>query len=614
MICKKCGWELEGNERFCRICGAPVEAGERDGTAEQAESGGWQESTAQAEGLPEAAIPPQGEGAQLGGGLPSGDYGGEQPAPKPKKKTGIVIGAVAAVAAAGAVAFAFLSQKDPKEVVITAFENIYPEGQTSPMEELFGISEFRKKAAASDMETSLTVILDSSSEDSLAEFEGSGLRIEAREDRTNKASYANVGVIYKDMDLANLDVYYGDETMMMAVPELSGRVFTIDLGDGLEERIESSPFVGPAIEESGIDVAGLMDYVKEVREKAEAGEQRTLDLSALMTRFQEGTQAREKFEEALVVEKGEKGTFVVNGKEASCRGYQVVVSKASMMEFLRSSRDFFLNDQELKDQYLSQLEQSVRLTELMGGVRFEISASDMYQNQMRDVTKSVDEMIDFLDKSLTDVNMDVYVDRKGRLAAMIGTTALNVEEDEEADALDITFDIRLQGGSYLTQNLLADVTLEKSGEKMKLSVDKRGTYEGKQLTSDVDLALDGGESLKAGALWTGTYDGDSGDYHVNLSVTQDDSLVLDLSMTGVVDQLEKGSSVHMDIDELRISSESPETQVVLRGEYSLEPLAEPVTALEGEAFDVLASDENQWQSVIMELYMGLMRLSNQLSL
>ncbi len=577
MECRNCGRELKENERFCENCGAPVDTGEWDGTLAQAENT-------------------------------------EQPVPKPKKKTGIVIGAVAAVAAAGALAFAFLSQKDPKEVVIAAFENIYPEGQTSPIEELFGLSGFREKAASSDMETSLTMVLDSCSQASLNEYAGSGLKLEVREDRTNKTSYANVGVIYKDMDLANLDMYYGDETMMAAVPELSGRVFTIDLGDGLEERIENSPFVGQAIRESGIDVAGLMDYVREMREKAEAGEQKTLDLDALMTRFQEGTQAREKFEEALTVEKGEKGTFVVDGKEASCRGYQVVVSKASMIEFLRSSSDFFLNDQELKDQYLSQLEQSVRMTQIMGGASLGTSASDMYLDQMEDVTRSVDEMIDFLDKSLTDVNMDVYVDKKGRLAAVKGTTSLNVEADGGTDVLDIAFDVRMQGGSYLTQNLLADVTLKNSGDTMKISLDKRGTYDGKRLTSDTELSLDGGESVKSAAVWTGTYDGDSGDYHMDLSLTQDDALVLDLSMAGVVDQLEKGSLIHMDIDELKISAQSPETQVVLRGEYSLEPLGEPVTALEGEAFDVLASDENQWQSVITEFYMGIMRLANQLSL
>ena len=38
---------------------------------------------------------------------------------------------------------------------------------------------------------------------------------------------------YNGMDLANLNAYYGDDTLMLAVPELSGKVFTVDLGEGL---------------------------------------------------------------------------------------------------------------------------------------------------------------------------------------------------------------------------------------------------------------------------------------------------------------------------------------------------------------------------------------------
>lgn len=139
MKCGVCGSELKGNEKYCENCGALVE---------EAGQGAVQTQTEVTSAMPGGAF--QGEGVPTGA-----DYGVE-PAPKPKKNTGILIGAVAAVAAAGALAFAFLSPKDPKEVVIAAFENIYPEGQTSPMEEVFGLSGFQEKVASSDMETSVT--------------------------------------------------------------------------------------------------------------------------------------------------------------------------------------------------------------------------------------------------------------------------------------------------------------------------------------------------------------------------------------------------------------------------------------------------------------------------
>lgn len=536
---------------------------------------------------------------------------------KPKKKTGIIIGvAAAAVVAVGAFAFIRMSQKDPKEVVITAFENIYTDDQVEPLEELFGISQFTENAKTADLESSMTVILDDCSEPSVKEFAGSGIRVTGKDDKTNKKSFANVGVIYKDMDLANLDVYYGDETLMMAVPELSAKVFTMDLGEGLKERIQSSPILGPALASSDVDVEGLFDYIEETKDQIESGTTTTFDLEALRTRFKEGTQAQEKFKEALVVEKGEKGTFTIDGQEENCNGYEVLVSKASMMDFLRSSTDFFLNDEELKDQYLKQLEQSVKLTEIMGGGSSGVSVNDMYLDSMEDLTGAVDQMIDFLDKSLTDVNMTVHVDKKGRLASAKGTTVLNVEDNGTTNTLQVDFDFKLQGGSYLTQNMTADINMEANGEKLALSMVKKGSYDGKQLTGDVDLnlVLDGSDKVDAGVTLTSTYNSDGGDYHMGMTVTSDHSVVADISMTGAVDQLEKGTSFHTDIDELKVTVMDAAVSVNMSGEYSYGPLAGAVTALEGEEFDVLAADESQWQSLFMEIYMGAMQLMSQLSM
>ena len=45
----------------------------------------------------------------------------------------------------------------------------------------------------------------------------------------------------------------------------------------------------------------------------------------------------------------------------------------------------------------------------------------------------VDQMIEYLDKALTDVNMTVYVDKKGRLAAVEGSTNLYVEDTDVSE-------------------------------------------------------------------------------------------------------------------------------------------------------------------------------------
>ena len=602
MKCNVCGAELGVEKKVCHECGNPVSTQEPSGAG------------AAGEGMQEGS----GETGSLDGGS-SLDGTGEPP--RSGKKKGLIIGgAVVGVAAVGALAFGLMGRKDPKEVVISAFENVYTEDQAQPLEELFGLSMFSENALTGDVEDSFTLILDDCSEAEVKALAGSGVRGSAKSDKTNKKSSADIALIYKDMDFINVDAYYGDEELMMAFPELSSKVFTIDLGEGLAQRIQDSPLVGPILEESGMDVEGLFGYFEEQLELAESGKA-NLDFESLMTRYREGTQAQEKFKEALSVEKGEKGTFTMDGAEVTCNGYKVLVSKDSMMEFLRTTTDFFLNDEELKEQFLNQLEQSVKLTEMMGGASSGVSAQQLYADSLEDVTEAVNEMVDFLDKSLTDVNMTVYVDKKGRLAAVDGSTYLidpdAVEEGDvtDEDKLQVTFNCRLQGGSYLTQNMTAEAVLGREGDDLKISMVKSGSYDGKQLTGDLalDVKLDSDEKIDAGFTCTGSYNSDGGDYHMGMAVTADDSLLVDLSMTGVVDQLEKGTLIHADIDELKITVMDAMAQLTLSGDYGYGPLSGQVTALQGDAFDILAADEADWESVIMEVYMNVMQLMSQLS-
>lgn len=602
MKCNVCGAELGVEEKVCHECGNPVSTQEPSGAG------------AAGEGMQEGS----GETGSLDGAT-SLDGTGEPP--RSGKKKGLIIGgAVVGVAAVGALAFGLMGRKDPKEVVISAFENVYTEDQAQPLEELFGLSMFSENALTGDVEDSFTLILDDCSEAEVKALAGSGVRVSAKSDKTNKKSSADIALIYKDMDFINVDAYYGDEELMMAFPELSSKVFTIDLGEGLAQRIQDSPLVGPILEESGMDVEGLFGYFEEQLELAESGKA-NLDFDSLMTRYREGTQAQEKFKEALSVEKGEKGTFTMDGAEVTCNGYKVLVSKDSMMEFLRTTADFFLNDEELKEQFLNQLEQSVKLTEMMGGTSSGVSAQQLYADSLEDVTEAVNDMVDFLDKSLTDVNMTVYVDKKGRLAAVDGSTYLidpdAVEEGDvtDEDKLQVTFNCRLQGGSYLTQNMTAEAVLGREGDDLKISMVKSGSYDGKQLTGDLalDVKLDSDEKIDAGFTCTGSYNSDGGDYHMGMAVTADDSLLVDLSMTGVVDQLEKGTLIHADIDELKITVMDAMAQLTLSGDYGYGPLSGQVTALQGDAFDILAADEADWESVIMEVYMNVTQLMSQLS-
>lgn len=92
-----------------------------------------------------------------------------------------------------------------------------------------------------------------------------------------------------------------------------------------------------------------------------------------------------------------------------------------------------------------------------------------------------------------------------------------------------------------------------------------------------------------------------------------------LSAMGAVSELEKGSVLHMDLDEIRIDvpeSEATMTYedlyIIFSGEYDLRPLEDEIEEPEGEKMDVLAATESDWQRVAMEAYMGIMDIASQL--
>lgn len=540
---------------------------------------------------------------------------------KRKKKAGIIAGVAAAavIAVAGGVfAFVKITQKDPKEVVIQAFENIYTEDQVNPVEELLGLSQFVRNAKTEDVEGGLTLTLDSSSSAEIEAFAGSGFKIAGMYDRTNGQNEANVGIVYKDMDLFHIDAYYGQDTLMAAIPEISSQVFSLDLSQGLAGRLKNSPVIGPMLEEEGIDVEGIGEYMEELAgaAKTEGGVTRKPDLEAAIKRFQDGWQAREKLKAAMTVEKTEKKSFVIDDTEINCRGYEVRIRKEFMVEFLRGSSNFFLNDEELREIFLKQLEQNVRMTELMGGMASGMSAEERYEGMMKDMTDDVEEMIDFLDQTLNDMDMTVYVDKKGRLAYLKGTTILTAESGLEGDNIQADFELELKGGSYLTQNLKANLEMKNDNAQVNVEVKKRGSYDGTRLTDDVSLDIDvkNTQDYSIGLIYTDTYDGDSGDFHIGTSVTAQGYLIADLSLTGVVNQLEKGVSVQADIDELRIVVMNETGRVTLSGECYFRPLSKEIKAPEGERFDVVAASEEEWAAVGSEIFLKLLAMNRQLGI
>ena len=560
MICFKCGAEIPEGSTICPVCHADLT-------------------------LEFAQIDPQETGSVSGGGSPASETApssGSLPSvpeePKPGKKGMkilIAAGVVAAAGAAAAFAFTQMNAKDPKEAVVDAFQTAFSHEQVSPAEDIFGLSQFSSASVSSDAEAGLTLSLDSSSMEELNALTGGGLRISSRNDVSNKKSDANVGVVYNGMDVVNLDLYYGDHTLMAAIPELSEKVLTMDLGDGLADRIKNSPAMSRLLDENGISADAAAAYLTEVtaltEENAAAGGN-TLDLPALMDRYREGCKAQENFKAALTVEKTDKSTVTVNGQEKECRGYSVLVSKAALIDFLRTSSDFFLQDEALKNQYLRQLELTVKLNGLMGG-SVPATAEELQADAYEEAKAAADQMIQALDASLTDIQMTVYLDKDGVLTSVLGSTVINggitgSDGDSQTVPTEVAFEAVFEGGAYPLQNLTGQLTIGSGDDAMALYLVKQGVYDDKKLTCDASLDLVSGSGDSAPSvsiLYSGSYITESGDYHISLEAVENGSQLFKISASGIVSQLEKGTSIQADIDSLEIST--ADSSLIFSGNY-----------------------------------------------
>ena len=526
--------------------------------------------------------------------------------------------------------------------MIAAFESVNSDNQITGAEEIFGLREFLENYGKVNCESIFRMQIDGCSQPGMEMLTGAGLEIRSKADLENWKSRAEMALNYNHMDLAELQFYYGDQVFMAAVPELVDRVFTLKINDSLGDSLKNSPTVAPYLEASGVDTEQLAELVQEMMKKPENGTAKgQLDFPGLLDRYQKGCKAKESFQQAMMVEKAEKGSFLVDGKETVCKGYHVQISKDSLIAFLRTSSDFFLNDEELKEQYLDQLRLSVSMTELFSGAMAAgdlPSAEEMLQQSYDEVKEQTDWMIQILEQSLQDVDMTVYVDPKGRLASLTGTTTV-VEADMEAaeseptneeagtgdssDAAEgtgeavkekreaqIDFALDLHGGSYLTENMNGRLSITSEGATTDILYEKEESYDGEQLDSDHTVSVlssDGNITMNA----SGTYITESGSCQLDMELLVPEMQPIKIHGSGMVTELEKGKSIYADIDSLSVEAEG--ITMNFSGELGYGPLSEEVLPLEGEELDVLAATEEDWGEIMMEVYGNIFGLMSQLT-
>lgn len=654
MKCPYCYQEIEDGSTICQICGkeltpentaeetagaAPAEETAETAFAEGAAEAASSEAAPQAAGetepaSSEAAIPTAGETetASPEAAIPtaeavtgqtqmaqeqtlSGDGSGDGEKKPGKKKTGLIVGIVIALVVIIAAAVAiFAPKKNDKEVVIGAFKSIGEPAKTSPMEEMTGWGEIAKKRNSSSTTAQLAVKLEGSSDPSLNAMKSGQLSVSMSNDLTNKKESAVISLGYGGMNIANLDLYADDKTVVAALPELSKKAFTLNYADDLEGQIAKSPYFGQLMEDSGVNLKGLEDYFKKSSELVKAQNQ-LFDVKALWDRYKKGSTAISDLKAAMTVTDTDKKEFTIDGKSQNCNGYKVVIKKDAFIQFLKTSKEFFLQDDSLKKDFIQYMTLMKDMQSSLGEDVYKLAPEQYQASLWKMADQSFDKYLPELEKSMGDLDLTVYVRKDGKMASFDYSTTLAIEDE----AIKASGTVNFGGGYSMLANVNGTMNLEDGiGGKINLKFDKTGAYEaGKSLKSGLTASATDPDGNTYSMKLDGSYQKDKGAFELGANFGSDDQNMLTFSAKGAIQNIVKGESADVIIDSMKFEMPDPwddgtKEYAEFSGSYKLGPLKGTIEAPKGDTFDVLGASEDDWNSVIKEMYGNVFGLVMQL--
>ena len=634
--CPECNKELFDSAMFCTYCGAKTEGiAAEETTAEEnvAEEVPADQAAPTADDKEKAEVPPavstdpvpelRAEPVSIP--APSAPVAAE-PEKKPGgkgKMVGIAVGVVAVVAAAGVGVAAIGSNmfKDPKDAVIDAFKSVYQEERIDYLDDIFGYKELYKAAATQNMEVGMGLTLGESSNYYLSEFNGAGFDMLVKSDVESKKYQGDFGFRYSGMDVLKADFYMDEAEIMLAVPELSGKVFTLNYADDLEGQIEKSPFLGSYISSyigSGkFDMQTVMEYNEYVTSIQNQEEGSPFNLNEMWERYKTGSKAIDDLKAAMEVTKGDKVVKVVDGKEQKCTAYDVVISGEAVVKFAETTSEFFLDDETIKIDMLEFLEHTMAYTKSFGaggygaygyyGDTQEQSPKEMRDELWDEAEDELAYMLEDLEEMLQDdIMMTVYVDSQGRMAAIELTTELTTDDD----AVELAFDAQLKGGAYLLQNVDAELTISGDSD-VSIILEKSESYDNDILKADVLFSVEE-DSYSTEITYAGSYSKENGDYEMELTAENGFNSYL-FTLEGVVEDFEKGKSLNIIADKFFFESESSygsTDSMEFSGNYSVKPLEGEVEQPSGDKMDILAANMMEWMVVADEMESNMAKLED----
>lgn len=499
-------------------------------------------------------------------------------------KIGILVVVLAIVLVGGVSLAASGLFKNDKAIVTTAVTKMFNSKEETPFEKALGFNKISEAMLANAYEQGLSLRFEDSSVADIASLKGFEINGDFKSDMKSKSMSSKMDVKYSGLSFADINIFLNQEKIMASVPTYSEKVFKVDYANDLKGQIKNSPMFGDYIDVEEASTKELLDMIDNYKQSMDK-DPKQVDFGAMINSYAKITTALDSIKNNMTVNKIDAKDFEINKKSQSCKGYELVLTKDSVIELIDAFRDFSINDEDLDDIFWSAMEPYMSNYAAYG-----YSNVDDMKKEFND---SFNEVIEQLKTSLSDVTVTIYLTKDGDIANMV--MSANV------DTAEVVMDLTYLGGNTMSENMKGSVVITESGEEVRVDFNKTGGNADDKITSTFDMAVSASGTNAVTMTYNGEYNTKDGAYTLDFDFKDATNSTgnFNFSSKGSITNVEAGKSFTINADSLVFDVDGD--TFAFSGSYSAQPYTGEITEPEGTVLDVFAATEADWTEVYTEV-------------
>ena len=470
--------------------------------------------------------------------------------------------------------------KDPKETVKEAFATLAAGESVKGLADELGITEIMDNLEKKPYTIGMKVLLDETSLDELKMLESGSVYTEISCDTEANKALLDLGVGFGGSDLVSGQLYVDEKQLAVAVPELLDKVFYIEFDNIVKNFKDSALF--DMMEMSDDDFAMIEEAFASIEKAAE--DANTEEMVEFILGFQKEI---EKFKDKIEVKEIDAEEFEINGKDRKCDGYEVVVTKKSMVNLVEAAIDYYFLSDDAKEFFDSLVEQ----VEEAGGV----ADMDELYDAMDEMKENKGEILDMIETCISDIETEMYI-YEGEIVSLEAEMEISDPSGESDETVKIGLELECTGGEYSVYDNYELAVKVMSMTMLKL--EKESETDGDNYSAEWTVSSAALEDVTIGASFV--MNKKDGDFEAS-AIIGDDDMKIAIASEGTI-EVEKKKSVKVKFDELKfdLNDYGDAVSIGLSGEYYVECDAD-VSMPKGDKFNVLTDKESDWEALAEEL-------------